>query len=112
MFYSRNVTIVPYLQSVDNFSSQISVMRPLAAGRTEMVTWWVGPRGGAAETRTQRLRQYEDFFMPSGMATSDDLAVHQDCQIADTAASDTWQAYERGARAVRGRRLLPGTQLG
>ncbi len=101
MFYGRNVTIFPNLQFVDNFSSQIRVLRPLSADRTEMMTWCVGPRGEGAAARTSRLRQYEDFFMPSGMATSDDLVVYQDCQVADTAANDTWQSYERGVASAQ-----------
>lgn len=96
MFYGRNVSIFPNLQFVDNFSSQIRVLRPLAAGKTEMATWCVGPKGEAPRARAQRLRQYEDFFMPSGMATPDDLCVYQDCQVADTGAHDLWQSYERG----------------
>lgn len=96
MFYARNMTIFPNLQIVDNFSSQVRVLRPLAADRTEMTTYCVGPRGESASARRQRLRQYEDFFNPSGMATPDDLVVYEDCQIVDTAADDSWQAYERG----------------
>jgi benzoate/toluate 1,2-dioxygenase subunit alpha len=101
MFYARNLTIFPNLQIADNFSSQLRVMRPLAPGRTEMTSYCISPRGEGAAARTQRLRQYEDFFMPSGMATSDDLIVYERCQEGDTGASETWQTYDRGAAVLR-----------
>lgn len=96
MFYARNLTIFPNLQIADNFSSQIRVMRPLTPGRTEMSTYCVGPRGEDRAAREKRLRQYEDFFMPSGMATSDDLVVYEGCQASHAGADDTWQSYDRG----------------
>lgn len=96
MFYSRNLTIFPNLQVAENFSSQIRVMRPLGPGRTEMTTYCVGPRGEGARARAQRLRQYEDFFMPSGMATPDDLVLYEDCHVGQTGADDIWQSYDRG----------------
>lgn len=96
MFYARNLTIFPNLQIADNFASQIRVIRPLAPDRTEMTTYCVGPRGEAAAARRTRLRQYEDFYNPSGMATPDDLIVYEACQMTDDAARDTWQSYERG----------------
>lgn len=101
MFYSRNLTIFPNLQIADNFSSQVRVLRPLAPGRTEMTTYCIGPRGEAPMARRQRLRQYEDFFMPSGMATPDDLVIYENCQQTAVAASDSWQSYERGMAVQR-----------
>lgn len=94
MFYTRNFTIFPNLQIAENFSSQLRVIRPLLPGKTEMTTYCLGPRGEATAARRQRLRQYEDFFNPSGMATPDDLVVYEKCQL--TAAPDRWQGYERG----------------
>jgi benzoate/toluate 1,2-dioxygenase alpha subunit len=96
MFYTRNVTIFPNLQIVDNFSSQVRVMRPLGPHRTEMSAYCVGPLGEDPAARTQRLRQYEDFFMPSGMATPDDLVIYEDCQRTGVGARDSWQGYDRG----------------
>lgn len=100
MFYTRNITIFPNLQIADNFSSQVRVMRPLGPHRTEMSTYCVGPRGEDPAARAQRLRQYEDFFMPSGMATPDDLVLYEDCHQSGVGARDTWQSYDRGM-AVR-----------
>jgi len=96
MFYTRNLTIFPNLQIAENFSSQIRVLRPLAPDRTEMTTYCVGPRGEPPAARRKRLRQYEDFFNPSGMATPDDLAVYEDCQKVATAAQESWHSYDRG----------------
>jgi benzoate/toluate 1,2-dioxygenase alpha subunit len=69
MFNMRNLSIFPNLQIAENASSQLRVIRPLAPDLTEMRTWCIAPKGESAQARRQRIRQYEDFFNPSGMAT-------------------------------------------
>ena len=66
MFNMRNLTIFPNMQIGENASSQLRVIRPLAARKTEMRTWCLAPKGESANARRQRIRQYEDFFNPSG----------------------------------------------
>jgi benzoate/toluate 1,2-dioxygenase alpha subunit len=112
MFYIRNVTIFPNLQLVDNFSTQLRTFRPLGPGRTEMSTWCVGPRGESAAARGQRLRQYEDFFMPSGLATPDDLDAYEGCQRSAMAGAGVeWQSYERGVTVQEQGRTPEATEL-
>lgn len=99
MFYTRNLTLFPNVQFADNFSSQLRIIRPLAPDLTEMTTYCIGPKGEAAEARRQRLREYEDFFNPTGMATPDDNAVYEDCQAAAAQSKDEdgWLlGYSRG----------------
>ncbi len=48
MFSMRNLTIFPNLQIAENASSQLRVIRPLAANRTEMRTWCLAPKGESA----------------------------------------------------------------
>ena len=98
MFYFRNLTIFPNVQFAENFSSQLRIMRPLAPDRTEMLTFCLAPKGESAQARKQRLRQYEDFFSPSGMATPDDISVYEDCQAGHRiVADDGWlDGYSRG----------------
>ncbi|MEI9852373.1 MAG: Rieske 2Fe-2S domain-containing protein [Sphingomonas sp.] len=99
MFYTRNLTLFPNAQFADNFSSQLRVIRPLAPDLTEMTTWCLGPKGEPPAARRQRLREYEDFFNPTGMATPDDNSVYEDCQAAAGGVPDAdgWLlGYSRG----------------
>lgn len=70
----RNLLLYPSVFLMDNRGSQIRVVRPLAVDKTEITTYAVAPVGEPAEIKRKRLRQYEDFFNPAGMATPDDLA--------------------------------------
>lgn len=100
MFNMRNLTIFPNLQVAENASSQLRVIRPLAPGLTEMRTWCIAPKGEGAAARRQRIRQYEDFFNPTGMATPDDTVSYENCQIGFAAAVEPWlQGYARGMTA-------------
>lgn len=100
MFNMRNLTIFPNLQIAENASSQLRVIRPLAHNRTEMQTWCIAPRGESAEARRTRIRQYEDFFNPTGMATPDDTVVYEECQAGMAAQERPWlQGHARGMTA-------------
>ncbi|MBL0422971.1 Rieske 2Fe-2S domain-containing protein [Ramlibacter sp. AW1] len=72
MQMNRNLTIFPNLQLIDVHSLQLRLWNPLAVDRTEMRSWCLAPIGESRESRRARIRQYEDFFNPSGMATADD----------------------------------------
>jgi benzoate/toluate 1,2-dioxygenase alpha subunit len=102
MFNMRNLTIFPNLQVAENASSQLRVIRPLSAGRTEMRTWCLAPKGESREARRQRIRQYEDFFNPSGMATPDDTVSYENCQKGFASRVEPWlQGYARGMGASK-----------
>jgi len=102
MFNMRNLTIFPNLQIAENASSQLRVIRPLSAGRTEMRTWCIAPKGESAAARRQRIRQYEDFFNPSGLATPDDTVIYENCQRGFASRVQPWlQGYARGMTASR-----------
>ncbi|MFX9089360.1 benzoate 1,2-dioxygenase large subunit, partial [Acinetobacter baumannii] len=51
-----------------------------------------------------RIRQYEDFFNPSGMATPDDTVAYEACQRGFASRVSPWlQGYMRGTtRAAEG----------
>ena len=55
------------------------------------------PVGESADARSRRIRQYEDFFNASGMATPDDLAAFNASQVGFTAHSAEWSDVSRGA---------------
>ncbi|CCA90679.1 SRPBCC family protein [Novosphingobium sp. PP1Y] len=100
MFNMRNLTIFPNLQLAENASSQLRIIRPLAANKTEMRTFCIAPRGESAEARRQRIRNYEDFFNPTGMATPDDTVSYEDCQAGNANPLQSWAyGYCRGATA-------------
>lgn len=83
----RNFLLFPNVLLMDQMSSQIRLVRPITVDLTEVVTWCIAPKGEAAAAREKRIRQYEDFFNASGMATPDDMAEFRNCQIGYGAAS-------------------------
>ena len=100
LFNMRNLTIFPNLQIAENASSQLRVIRPLAPGLTEMQTWCIASRGESAEARRLRIRQYEDFFNPTGMATPDDTVCYEEAQTGMAEQGNGWlQGHSRGLAA-------------
>jgi benzoate/toluate 1,2-dioxygenase alpha subunit len=96
----RNLLIYPNLLLLDHMSSQLRVIRPLAVDLTEVTTHAIAPRDEDAADRIRRIRQYEDFFNASGMATSDDLSEFRQRQIGCNGRALRWSDYSRGlARA-------------
>lgn len=113
MLYTRNMTIFPNLQLSENIAPQLRIIRPLSAGRTEMLTYCIGPRGESREARRRRIRHYEEFFNPTGLATPDDLATYQDCQAGFEADHIEWQqAYARGMGVLQQGRSPHADELG
>ena len=97
MMYVRNLTLFPNVQIAENASMQLRIIRPLAVDRTEMLAYCVAPKGEPPEARIKRLRQYEDFFNPTGFATPDDTSAYEACQRGDEARTLDWQqGYARG----------------
>lgn len=102
MFNMRNLTLFPNAQVAVNASTQLRVIRPIAHNLTEMETWCLVPKGESAEARRLRIRQYEDFFNPTGMAIADDNAVYEECQTGMTGQDGPWlQGHARGLTATR-----------
>ena len=94
---SRNLCLYPNVYLMDQFSSQIRVYRPISVDRTEVTIFCIAPKGESAEARAHRIRQYEDFFNASGMATPDDLEEFRSCQIGYGARNAPWNDLSRGA---------------
>ena len=82
---------------MDQFSSQIRIVRPVAVDKTEVTIYCIAPKGESQESRTRRLRQYEDFFNATGMATPDDLEEFRSCQSGYGARAVKWNDMSRGA---------------
>ena len=94
---SRNLCLYPNVYLMDQFSSQIRMYRPISVDKTEVTIYCIAPKGESAEARTRRIRQYEDFFNASGMATPDDLEEFRSCQIGYQASKAMWNDLSRGA---------------
>lgn len=94
---TRNLGLYPNLYLMDQFSTQIRVVRPISVNQTEVTIYCFAPKGESAEERTLRIRQYEDFFNVSGMGTPDDLEEFRACQTGYAGADTLWNDLSRGA---------------
>lgn len=100
---TRNLLLFPNVFLMDQVSTQIRIVRPIAVDETEITTYCIAPVGESARARTLRIRQYEDFFNASGMATPDDLTEFNNCQVAYGHDSGRYNDLSRGAmRGVQG----------
>jgi len=81
VYRSRNLLIYPNVFIMDQMGTQIRVFRPISVDKTEVTIYCFGPVGEAPVEREKRIRQYEDFFNASGMATPDDLTEFNASQI-------------------------------
>jgi benzoate/toluate 1,2-dioxygenase alpha subunit len=93
----RNLLLFPNMLLSDSASMQIRIIRPLSVNKTEVVTYCIGPVGESAQMRAHRIRQYEDFYNGSGIATPDDLAEFNNCQLGFEARAASWSDLSRGA---------------
>lgn len=94
---TRNLGLYPNVYLMDQFSTQIRVVRPISVDQTEISIYCFAPKGEAAAERALRIRQYEDFFNVSGMGTPDDLEEFRACQTAYSGAGALWNDLSRGA---------------
>lgn len=95
--HARNLCVYPNLLLMDQMSSQIRVYRPLSVDKTEVTIYCIAPKGESTEARARRLRQYEDFFNATGMATPDDLEEFRACQEGYAGRLAPWSDLSRGA---------------
>ncbi|MEB2400178.1 MAG: Rieske 2Fe-2S domain-containing protein [Alcaligenaceae bacterium] len=113
MAYVRNITAFPNAQFAENASLQLRIWRPLAPDLTEMRTFCLAPVGEPAEARRLRIRQYEEFFNPTGLATPDDITNYEDCQRGMQAAGIAWQqGHSRGTAFQRAAAPAEALELG
>ncbi|GAC62057.1 MULTISPECIES: benzoate 1,2-dioxygenase large subunit [Gordonia] len=94
---SRNLCLYPNVYLMDQFSTQIRHFRPIAPDKTEVTIYCIAPKGESDAARAHRIRQYEDFFNASGMATPDDLEEFRSCQLTFRATAAPWNDMSRGA---------------
>ncbi len=95
---SRNLCLYPNVYLMDQFGSQIRLLRPISVDKTEVTIYCIAPVGESDEARSRRIRQYEDFFNVSGMATPDDLEEFRACQEGYMGAALEWNDMSRGSK--------------
>jgi benzoate/toluate 1,2-dioxygenase alpha subunit len=95
---AKNLCLYPNVFLMDQMSSQIRVYRPLAVDKTEVTIYCFAPVGVDKDARRQRIRQYEDFFNASGMATPDDLAEFEATQLGSQGRLVRWHEFNRGLK--------------
>jgi benzoate/toluate 1,2-dioxygenase alpha subunit len=97
MLKPRNTTFFPNMQISEVNALMLRTFRPVSVDLTEMRSWCLAPIGEPAELRAWRLRQFEDFFNPSGFATPDDTVLYGEIQ---------------GGMSAHGQSFLQGTARG
>tara|TARA_B100001540_G_scaffold314906_1_gene340844 strand:+ start:53 stop:1075 length:1023 start_codon:yes stop_codon:yes gene_type:complete len=98
--YLRNTCLYPNVFIMDQMSTQIRHFRPVAVNKTEVTTYCIAPVGESDEARERRIRQYEDFFNATGMATPDDLTAFNNSQLGFMGEKAKWSDMSRGAKNV------------
>ncbi|MBN3723837.1 anthranilate 1,2-dioxygenase large subunit [Burkholderia sp. Ac-20379] len=94
----RNLNIYPSLFFMDQISSQLRIVRPVAWNKTEVISQCIGVKGESDADRENRIRQFEDFFNVSGMGTPDDLVEFREQQRGFQARLERWSDISRGHR--------------
>jgi phenylpropionate dioxygenase-like ring-hydroxylating dioxygenase large terminal subunit len=113
MLYTRNLLVFPNFQLLETSGLQIRVNRPLGPDRTEITTYCVAPRGESKAARVRRIRQYEEFYNPSGLATPDDMAIFDACQTGQSSEWVDWhQGYLRGLGKIERGANAPAKEIG
>lgn len=92
----RNLIIYPNIMINDFAATQIRTFRPIAPDKTEVTIYCLAPKDESKDARYARLRKFEDFFMASGMATSDDVMALEDAQAGSRARLIRWGEMHRG----------------
>lgn len=92
----RNLNLYPSLFFMDQISSQLRIIRPVAWNKTEVVSQCIGVKGESSEARRNRIRQFEDFFNVSGLGTPDDLVEFREQQRGFQARLERWSDISRG----------------
>lgn len=92
----RNLNLYPSLFFMDQISSQLRIVRPVAWNKTEVISQCIGVKGESAEARRNRIRQFEDFFNVSGLGTPDDLVEFREQQKGFQARLERWSDISRG----------------
>lgn len=97
MLNGYQLHIFPNLQIANSAAGIFRKFHPVAVDRTEMQVRCLGGVGEPVARRALRLRQFEDFFNASGLASPDDSVLYEGCQSGFQSARPPYlQGYSRG----------------
>lgn len=97
---TRQTIFYPNFMLLDGLGAQFRVWRPITPDLTEVTIQCFGIKGEPAEARERRIRQYEDFYGGSGIATPDDLAAFDACQTGYYGTKAEWHDFDRGMTRI------------
>ena len=101
MLYGVQIHIFPNLQLASEMACLFRKFNPLAVDLTEMDVRCLGVIGEDRKQRSLRLRQFEDFFNASGLASPDDCVIYENCQRGFACRASPWlNGYSRGLGAL------------
>ena len=92
----RNLFLFPNVLLMDNPSTQVRTIQPISPDRAEVTVRCIAPIGESPESRAARLRKFEDFYLTTGMATSDDLAALEATHAGGYGRAARWNNFARG----------------
>ena len=92
----RNLCVFPNMVLNDLASTHLRSHRPLGPDKTEVTIWCIAPKGEPRAARAARLRKFEDFFLVTGMATSDDVISLDVAHAGSRARAARWTTFARG----------------
>ena len=96
----RNLCVFPNVVLNDLASTHLRTHRPLGAGRCEVTIWCIAPVGEPGAARAARLRKFEDFFLVTGMATSDDVISLDLAHAGCFGRRVQWTEFGRGMSTI------------
>src|SRR3546814_10686471 len=71
-------------------------IHPISVNETSLEVYCLGALGESAEQRSVRLRQFEDFFSATGLASPDDSVIYEDVQRGVLANAVPVDGFSRG----------------
>ncbi len=92
----RNLYLFPNVLLMDNPSTQVRTIQPISPDRAEVTVRCIAPIGESRDARAARLRKFEDFYLTTGMATSDDLAALEATHAGGYGRAARWNHFARG----------------
>jgi benzoate/toluate 1,2-dioxygenase alpha subunit len=97
----RNIIVFPNLVLNDLASTHLRTHRPVGPGQCEVTIWCIAPKQEPDAARVARLRKFEDFFLVSGLSTSDDVVSLDTAQAGFQGSEAGWNNYDRGLKTLR-----------
>lgn len=97
--YQRNLFIFPNLIMISMWKT-LRTIYPVSPDYMEVDAWALFPSGDTPELRQRRMENFLSFLGPAGMATPDDVAGLEGCQLGFAAREAEWSDISRGMGSI------------